>query len=88
MTERPLTREEVDLFMRMRPHSRRAFMAAFGASAAALTLSACGQGAGTADKAATKTTVAGSEGNKLEFYNWDTYIGETTLADFKASTGI
>lgn len=88
MSERPLTREEVDLFMRMRPHSRRAFMAAFGASAAAISLSACGQGGAPEQKAATKTAVSGSEGSKLEFYNWDTYIGETTLADFKSATGI
>ena len=25
---------------------------------------------------------------KLNLYNWDTYIGETTLEDFKAATGI
>jgi spermidine/putrescine transport system substrate-binding protein len=88
MSERPLTREEVDLFFRLRPHSRRAFMAAFGASAAALTVSACGQGGGSASKSGAKTTIEGSEGNKLEFYNWDTYIGETTLADFKSATGV
>jgi spermidine/putrescine transport system substrate-binding protein len=29
-----------------------------------------------------------AEEKKLNFYNWDTYIGETTLADFKAATGI
>jgi spermidine/putrescine transport system substrate-binding protein len=28
------------------------------------------------------------EEKKLNFYNWDTYIGETTLADFKEATGI
>jgi spermidine/putrescine transport system substrate-binding protein len=28
------------------------------------------------------------EEKKLNFYNWDTYIGETTLADFQAATGI
>ncbi len=28
------------------------------------------------------------EEKKLNFYNWDTYIGETTLADFNAATGI
>jgi spermidine/putrescine transport system substrate-binding protein len=28
------------------------------------------------------------EEKKLNFYNWDTYIGETTLADFKGATGI
>ena len=28
------------------------------------------------------------EEKKLNFYNWDTYIGETTLADFNTATGI
>ena len=28
------------------------------------------------------------EEKKLNLYNWDTYIGETTLADFNAATGI
>jgi spermidine/putrescine transport system substrate-binding protein len=28
------------------------------------------------------------EEKKLNFYNWDTYIGENTLADFNSSTGI
>jgi spermidine/putrescine transport system substrate-binding protein len=89
MSEHSLTRDEVDLFMRMRPHSRRAFMAAFGASAAAITLTGCKPAADKAGASAVaKITVPGSEGNKLEFYNWDTYIGETTLADFKAATGI
>lgn len=30
----------------------------------------------------------GFSAEKLNFYNWDTYIGETTLADFTAATGI
>lgn len=29
-----------------------------------------------------------AEEKKLNFYNWDTYIGETTLADFATATGI
>ena len=29
-----------------------------------------------------------AEDAKLNFYNWDTYIGETTLADFKKAAGI
>jgi spermidine/putrescine transport system substrate-binding protein len=86
MTEKPLSREEFDLFMRLKPSSRRAFMAAFGATAAAFTISACGQGGDT--KSAPTAKIAGGEGDKLEFYNWDTYIGETTLADFKAATGV
>jgi len=31
---------------------------------------------------------AASHTGKVNFYNWDTYIGETTLADFTAATGI
>ncbi|WP_420559971.1 ABC transporter substrate-binding protein [Tepidicaulis sp.] len=31
---------------------------------------------------------AAAEEKKLNFYNWDTYIGETTLDDFKEATGI
>ena len=87
MTERPLSREEVDLFLRLRPHSRRAFMAAFGATAAALTLSGCKPAEPEATSAG-KLVIEGSEGNKLAFYNWDTYIGENTLADFKAASGV
>lgn len=87
MTERPLSREEVDLFLRLRPHSRRAFMAAFGATAAALTLSGC-KPADPEAKTEDKLVIEGSEGNKLAFYNWDTYIGENTLADFKAASGV
>ncbi|MCX8515449.1 MAG: spermidine/putrescine ABC transporter substrate-binding protein, partial [Alphaproteobacteria bacterium] len=29
-----------------------------------------------------------AEEKKLNLYNWDTYIGKTTLADFKSATGI
>jgi len=31
---------------------------------------------------------AAAEEPRLNFYNWDTYIGETTLADFKSASGI
>jgi spermidine/putrescine transport system substrate-binding protein len=48
------------------------------------------QGAGAAAVALTalpRFSLAEEE-KKLNFYNWDTYIGETTLADFEAATGI
>ena len=32
--------------------------------------------------------ISTGEEPKLNFYNWDTYIGETTLADFKAASGV
>lgn len=54
--------------------SRRSFLAGMGAVAAGLTL---------------KPEFGWSmEEPKLNFYNWDTYIGETTLDDFKAASGI
>ncbi|WP_374530663.1 PotD/PotF family extracellular solute-binding protein [Novosphingobium sp.] len=48
----------------------------FGGLAACSKSGSSGAGAGTGEEPA------------LNFYNWDTYIGETTLADFKASSGI
>lgn len=56
------------------PLSRRGFMGALGAVAAGFSISG-----GSAFAA---------EEKKLAFYNWDTYIGETTLDDFKAASGI
>ncbi len=54
--------------------SRRAFLTAMGAAAAGFSLSP--KSAGAAEEA------------KLSFYNWDTYIGETTLADFQTASGV
>jgi hypothetical protein len=52
--------------------SRRNFLAGTGAAAAALSFG--GRSASAA--------------GQLNVYNWDTYIGETTLETFTASTGI
>lgn len=57
--------------MKHRSFSRRSFLGALGASAAAAGF-----------------RFANAEEKKLNFYNWDTYIGETTLDDFKDATGI
>lgn len=47
------------------------------------------QGAGAVGVSITAMpSMAAAEEAKLNFYNWDTYIGETTLDDFKAATGI
>jgi spermidine/putrescine transport system substrate-binding protein len=53
--------------------SRRSFLAGLGAAAVGFSLS---RKAGAAEE------------KKLNFYNWDTYIGDTTLDDFKNATGI
>lgn len=86
MSEIKLTNEEVAMFLKGNARSRRAFMAAFGATAAAFSIAACSKGAPATS--AKSGTIAGSEARKLEFYNWDTYIGETTLADFKSQSGV
>lgn len=52
---------------------------------AAIGITVTGLGACTKEKGETAST--GEEAN-LNFYNWDTYIGETTLDDFQASSGI
>ena len=54
--------------------TRRTFLAGLGATAAGISLLPRGSWAG--------------EEPKLNFYNWDTYIGETTLDDFKKASGI
>ena len=54
--------------------SRRSFLLGLGAAVAALCLS--------------PRNTRSAEEKRLNFYNWDTYIGETTLADFKAASGI
>jgi spermidine/putrescine transport system substrate-binding protein len=58
-----------------RPHlSRRNFLAGMGAVAAGIHL--------------VPRHAFAAEEPKLNFYNWDTYIGETTLADFNKESGI
>lgn len=59
--------------------SRRSLLTATGAAAIGLTFTACGEKPAAAP---------GAEEAKLNFYNWDTYIGDTTLADFKTATGV
>ena len=54
--------------------SRRSLLAGAGAAAAGLTI--------------VPRLGWSAEEARLNFYNWDTYIGETTLDDFKAATGI
>jgi spermidine/putrescine transport system substrate-binding protein len=60
----------------LRGASRRSLLQQFGAAAIGISfaggLTACGRGGGRV----------------VNFYNWDTYIGPTTLADFQAATEV
>ncbi|MEQ1714500.1 MAG: extracellular solute-binding protein [Hyphomicrobium sp.] len=57
--------------------SRRSFVQGLGAAAVGLTFTG-----------AKSSRALAAEEAKLNFYNWDTYIGETTLEDFKTAAGI
>src|ERR1700740_3028522 len=59
--------------------SRRSLLAGMGVAAAAFSLDSC---------AAHGPLGANGEEQRLNFYNWDTYTGRSTLADFKAATGV
>ena len=63
-----------------KPTSRRSLLKGLGAAAVGISL------------LGKKSPAWAEEEPKLNFYNWDTYIGETTLADFQkpqaASTSI
>jgi spermidine/putrescine transport system substrate-binding protein len=63
---------------------RRSLLKSVGAAAIGFSLT--GGLAGCAKEEAKK--LANGEEAKLNFYNWDTYIGETTLADFKEASKI
>ncbi len=63
---------------------RRSLLQGLGAAAIGITFT--GALAGCEKKEAGKASTG--EEPKLNFYNWDTYIGETTLDDFKDTSGI
>jgi len=68
---------------RARPKtSRRSLLAGLGAAAAGISFSGL---EGCAPRAPIGPN---GEERKLNLYNWDTYTGKTTLADFKAATGV
>ncbi len=66
--------------------SRRNLLETLGASAIGFSLASCGKGSDTATGGSSKLSTG--EEPKLNFYNWDTYTGETTLPDFQKATGI
>jgi spermidine/putrescine transport system substrate-binding protein len=64
--------------------ARRSLLKGMGVAAIGLTF---GGGLAGCTKEEGKKLANGEEG-KLNFYNWDTYIGETTLDDFKGASGV
>ena len=64
--------------------NRRAMLKGMGVAAVGFTLT--GALAGCGEKDAKK--LANGEEAKLNFYNWDTYIGETTLEDYNEASGV
>jgi spermidine/putrescine transport system substrate-binding protein len=64
--------------------NRRAMLKGMGVAAVGFSLT--GALAGCGEKKAEK--LANGEEAKLNFYNWDTYIGETTLEDYNDKAGV
>jgi len=62
---------------------RRSMLQGLGVAAIGITVTGV---TGCKEKGA--GTASTGEEAKLNFYNWDTYIGETTLDDFKEASGI
>ena len=69
--------------------NRRSLLQSVGAAAVGLTFAGGLAGCGEQPKNSTSTKIAPTgEDPKLNFYNWDTYIGETSLEDFKGASGV
>jgi spermidine/putrescine transport system substrate-binding protein len=64
--------------------NRRSLLKGMGVAAVGLTFT--GALAGCGEKEAKK--LANGEEGKMNFYNWNTYIGLTTLEDFKGAGGV
>jgi spermidine/putrescine transport system substrate-binding protein len=64
--------------------NRRSLLKGMGVAAVGLTFT--GALAGCGEKEAKK--LANGEEGKLNLYNWDDYMGETTLQDFKGANGV
>ena len=68
---------------------RRSLLKGMGAAAIGISFGGALAGCGEASKSGSGTKIASTgEEPKLNFYNWDTYIGETTLDDFNGASGI
>ncbi len=70
--------------------NRRSLLEGVGAAAIGLTFASGLAGCGEKPKeaAASSKIPPTGEDSKLNFYNWDTYIGETSLEDFKGASGV
>lgn len=64
---------------------RRSLLKGMGAAAIGISITGA---LGACSKSGEQSVGGTGEEKKLNFYNWDTYIGETTLDDFKNASGI
>jgi spermidine/putrescine transport system substrate-binding protein len=72
-------------FMRAMKGDRRSLLKTFGAGALGITLG--GMLTGCDDKPEARKIPATGEEPKLNFYTWDSYLGENTLDQFKGASG-
>lgn len=68
---------------------RRSLLKGLGAAAIGITIGAGVSGCSNDPSKGNRTSkTGGAEQPLINFYNWDTYIGETTLGDFARDSGI
>jgi spermidine/putrescine transport system substrate-binding protein len=68
---------------------RRGLLQRFGAAAIGISVVGGLAGCGGKESSNSDAKIAPTgEEPKLNFYNWDTYIGDTTLDDFKGASGV
>jgi spermidine/putrescine transport system substrate-binding protein len=68
---------------------RRSLLQGMGVAAIGITLGGLAGCGGKEEQGSSGGKIEGTgEEPALNFYNWDTYIGETTLGDFKGASGI
>lgn len=68
-------------------NDRRSLLKKFGAAAIGISLGGAGLMGCSGDRASNAKIPATGEEPKLNFYNWDTYIGDHTLDDFGNASG-
>jgi spermidine/putrescine transport system substrate-binding protein len=79
------TMNDFDLGYALRS-DRRSLLKRFGAAAVAISFGTMASGCDERTKPSIKIPPTGEEA-KLNFYSWDTYIGEHTLEDFNGASG-
>lgn len=87
MAEAKLSEKQTATFFSGTGRTRRALLESLGAGAIAISLSSCSESQSNPNSSQSQSN-GNSEDKKLQILNWESYIGENTLTDYKAKTGV